>query len=557
MPPLRDRGWLLAILLVASGLRLYGIGHDLPHVYNPDEANIMARALSVARSPDPGYYLYPSFYFYFLFAVMGLLYVAGRILGRYQSLSAFEARFFEDPTDFYLAGRLAVVLFALATIVLLERLVSKRFGTIAGRAAALFTAVAYFHARDSHYLKHDIPAAFLVVAFLWAADRAISRRDLRSYLLAGGILGVAFATHYYLIFLAPALVLAHLARRGGEDFPRVVAAGAASAATFFLLSPFVILRLPTALEHMRANRQVVIDRSLSGGSGLFPSLGLYVEFLLGQGLGYVLTALVLAGLFAMARRDFRDLALWAAFPATFLAFISYTFFAGRYLNPILPCLAAAAGVAVSLVASRFGAAAATFAALAASVQPLLFAVQMDRLFVSGDTRTLAREWALEHLPSGTTVAQQSYSVPLPQSEESFRESLEANQAVSELERKGKYAHLLRVAGAEEKSFRLVFLGKGDERNRLYLGYEALRSGLEPLRALGVGTIVLRHPPTPPPPGLAALFSRVAAEGKLLVAIPPFAGRASATPYLDNEDWPPSPALAHKGPLIEIWSLEDP
>ena len=555
MPPSGDRGWLPAILLLAAALRLHGIGHGLPFVYNPDEANIMARALSVARSLDPEYYLYPSFFFYFLFAVMGGLFATGRILGRYDNISAFEARFFEDPTDFYLAGRLAVVLLALATIVLLERLVSKHFGKIAGRASAFFTAVAYFHARDSHYLKHDVPAAFLVTAFLWAADRAIARKGLPDYLLAGTILGIAFATHYYLIFLAPAFVLCHLARRGREGFSRVVAAGTASAASFFLLSPFVILRFPTALEHLRANRQVVVDRSLSAGSGLFPSLGLYLEFVLEQGLGYLLSALVLSGFFLLARKHRRSLALWAAFPLMFLAFISYTFFAGRYLNPILPCLAAAAGVAVSAVGVRFGTVAAALVTLGAGIQPLYRTVQVDRLFASEDTRTLARSWILQNLPSGSTVALQSYSVPLPQSKESFREGLEANEAVSELDRKGKYAHLLRVSEGEEKSYRLVFLGKGDELNRFYVGYEALLSGLEPLRALGVTAVVLRHPPIPPPPEVEALFSRLKAEGRLLTTISPFRG-APTTPYLDNEDWPPSSALLHKGPLIELWSLED-
>jgi 4-amino-4-deoxy-L-arabinose transferase-like glycosyltransferase len=556
MPFLRDRGCLLAILVLAAALRLYGIGHGLPFVYNPDEANIMARALSVARSLDPEYYLYPSFFFYFLFAVEGGLFLSGRIVGRYPSLSAFEARFFQDPTDFYLAGRIVVVVLSLATIVLLERLVSRHFGKVAGRAAAFFIAVAYFHARDSHYLKHDVPAAFLVALFLWATDRALSQKGRESYLLAGFVLGVAFATHYYLIILAPAFVVCHLVTCGRGELSRLLAAGAASAATFFLLSPFVILRLPTALEHMRANRQVVLDRSLAGGFGLFPSLGRYVEFLLGQGLGYALTALVVAGFILIARRGVRALVLWAGFPLLFFAFVCYTFFAGRYMNPILPCLAAAAGVAVSAIGGRFGMVAATVASLAAAIQPLYRAVHVNRLFASEDTRTLARGWILANLPRGGAVALQSYSVPLPQSKESFRESLAANEALAELHRTGKYAHLLRVAEKENPSYRLVFLGKGDELNRIYVGYEALVPGLDPLRALGVTAVVLRHPPIPPPPELAALFSRVKAEGRLLASISPFRG-APATPYLDNEDWPPGPALTHKGPLVEIWSLEDP
>jgi hypothetical protein len=556
MPASRDRGWLAAILLLAAALRLYGIGHGLPFVYNPDEVNIMARALSIAQGPDPGYYVYPSFFFYYLFVLMGGLFVAGRLLGSYGSLSDFQTRFFEDPTDFYFAGRLAGVALALATVVLVSRLVSKHFGVVAGRAAGFFVAVAYFHVRDSHYLKHDVPAAFLVTLALWAIDRALSKRDMPSYLLAGGILGISFATHYYLIFLAPAFVLSQLARSGREGFSRVILAGAVSALTFFCLSPFVVLHLGTALEHVRANRQVVLDRSLESGSLLFPSAGLYLEFLLDQGLGYLLVALVVLGFFLMARRGLPVLALWGAFPLLFFGFITYTFFAGRYFNPMLPPLAAAAGLAVAAIERRFGAAAAVAVAVLASAQPLFHGIQVDRLFGRKDTRTLAREWILENVAPGRIVALQSYSVPLPQSAESFRESLEANGALPELERRGKYESLLRAAAKEKTSYRLVFLGRGDELNRMYVGYDELRSGLEPLLGRGVTEIALRHPPIPPPPDVQALFSRVASEGTLLARVSPLLDEP-VTPYLDNEDWPPSPRLIRKGPVVEIWSIGSP
>ena len=140
---------------------------------------------------------------------------------------------------------------------------------------------------------------------------------------------------------------------------------------------------------------------------------------------------------------------------------SYTFFAGRYLNPMLPSLAAAAGLTIASLEKRFGAIPAISIALIASVQPLFHGIQVDRLFGQKDTRTLAREWTLENVPPGRTVALQSYSVPLPQSAESLRESLEARGALAELERRGRYENLLRAAEKEKKSYRLIFLGKGD------------------------------------------------------------------------------------------------
>jgi Dolichyl-phosphate-mannose-protein mannosyltransferase len=554
----RDRAWLAAILLLGSGLRLYGLGHSLPFVYNPDEANIMARALSVARGLDPEYYLYPSFFFYLLFGVMGVLFVVGRLVGRYESLAAFQARFFQDPTDFYLAGRITSVVFALATLVLLERLASKHFGKTAGRAAALFAAVAYFHVRDSHYLKHDVPAGFLVVLALWSIDRAMDRKTTASIVAAGATMGVSFATHYYMIFLAPAFVLCHLAHRGWRDLSRIALAGGVSAATFFLLSPFVILRFGTALEHMRANRQVVVDRSLSQGATLFPSLGSYLSFLLEQGFGYLLCGLTVLGLVLLIRRGSRELVLWVSFPLFFFAFITYTFFAGRYLNPILPSLAAMAGLAVAAVETRFGTRVAGVVTVAAILQPLYLDFQVDRLFGRPDTRTLARAYLLDHVDSGTTMALQSYSVPVPQSASSFRESLEANGALSELDRRGKYASLLEVAEAEPEAYRLFFLGKGDEYNRIYVGYEELVSGLDPLRERSVSVVVLREAPVAPPSDVTSLFDRVKREGRLLEEVSPFSGSSASSlaPYLDNEDWPPSSELVYKGPRIRIWSLEE-
>ena len=546
--------FLLAVLVVAAVLRLYGLDHGLPFVYNPDEANIMARSLAVARGLDPGYYLYPSFFFYFLFGVMGALYVVGRAVGRYGSLGAFQERFFTDPTDFYLAGRLVGVAAALATIVLTYHLAAKHFGRTAARASALFVAVAYFNVRDAHYLKHDVPSGFLLILALWAIDRATQRKTLQAYGVAGVALGVAFATHYYLIFLAPAFIAFHWASRRLEQFSHVIAAGAVSAVTFFLLSPYVVLRLPVALEHMQGNRQIVLDRSMDTGARIFPSLGLYVDFLLTQGLGYLLVGLTLVGVLLAWRRGLTELALWGVFPALFFAFITYTFFAGRYLNPILPCLTVFAGLSIASLETRFGKAFAGLVAGLACLQPLYQSIQIDRLFAGDDTRTLARRWIVDNVASGETLVLQSYSVPLPQSAASFRRSLEANDGFGELERRGKYASLLEVAERETTSYGLYFFGRGDELNRIYVGYDELLDGLVPLRELGVHKVVLRHPPTPPPPEVTALFERVAREGALLHTVSPFEDE-SGLPYLDNEDWPPRASLSRKGPKIEIWALE--
>lgn len=540
--------WLAATLALGATLRLYGLAHDLPFVYNPDEANILARALSVARDPNPHYFLYPSFYFYLLFAWLGGLFVLGRSLGRYESLAGFERRFFDDPTDFYLAGRFLGVLAALATIVLTYRLAERRYGRTAAGAAAFFLAVAYVHVRDAHYLKHDVPVALLVLVSLSCFDRVLERGSGRDYFFAGAAMGVAFATHYYTIFLAPALLACHFVRARLRELGRLGGAAATSAGVFFLLSPFVLLNFSETLAHLKENRLVVMDRSFASGALLFPTAGFYLRLLAEQCWGYPLFALVLVGAVLLARRGVKDAVLWGGFTIPFLLFLSFTFGAGRYLNPVLPGMAVAAGVAVGRIRYR-GA-----AVLLASLWPLYLGIQVDRLFAGDDTRTLARDWILEHGKVGGAVALQSYSVPLPQTRESLIESLTANRAEAEIPGRGKFSHLASIAESRTRGFRLYFIGRGDEKDRIYFDYEALVSShLAPLRARGVAFVALRHSPGAPA-RVEALFEEVRRQSDLAARFL-HSEEPSLHPYLDNEDWPPLGALARKGPLVEVWSLE--
>src|SRR5215207_3217650 len=89
--------WL--IFAVALGLRLYGLRYGLPAVYNPDEVAIMSRALAFGKWDfNPHNFLYPSFYFYALFAWEGLTAIAAVATGSVASFGAFQREFFLDPT---------------------------------------------------------------------------------------------------------------------------------------------------------------------------------------------------------------------------------------------------------------------------------------------------------------------------------------------------------------------------------------------------------------------------------------------------------------------------
>ena len=75
---------LSAIGAIALALRLVGLQFGLPAIYNPDEVAIMSRALAFAKgSLNPHNFLYPTFFFYVLFAWLGFylgwVWLSGRV----------------------------------------------------------------------------------------------------------------------------------------------------------------------------------------------------------------------------------------------------------------------------------------------------------------------------------------------------------------------------------------------------------------------------------------------------------------------------------------------
>src|SRR6266536_2104458 len=105
------RTFLGLVFAVALALRVYGLRYGLPAVYNPDEVAIMSRALAFAKWDfNPHNFLYPSFYFYALFAWEGLTAILAVVTRSVASFGAFQREFFLDPTRVFVAGRLLTAL---------------------------------------------------------------------------------------------------------------------------------------------------------------------------------------------------------------------------------------------------------------------------------------------------------------------------------------------------------------------------------------------------------------------------------------------------------------
>ena len=559
-----------AIALLALWLRARGLAFGLPEVYNPDEVAIMSRALAFAKGDlNPHNFLYPTLYFYVLFGWIGLYFAAAWLIGAVPSVAAFQQSLFTDPTGIYLAGRALGVACGVGAVVATWRLGERLGGRAAGLAAAAFLAVAPYAVRDAHYVKHDVPAAFAVVlamlaiVALWSEPAPSGKHAA----IAGAACGLAASVHYYTVFLALPLALALSvakgARASGGERLRLSAVALGAALLAFLAgTPFLLVEPGTAWQDIVANRRIVMDRAVDATGGLFPSFASYLRMLAVNAMGWPVVALAAAGTVVLARRSRSTLALLVAFPLAFLAFVSNTVPATRYLNPVLPFVAVLAGAALAwgatVVTRRRPSAAGLAGAMlvvVTALPALRDSLHLGWFFRQTDTRTLAREHIERTTPAGATVLLQPYSVPLRPSRASLVEALRHHLG-DEAHASVKFQLQLGLSPYPQPAYRVIWLGSGGQDvDKLYVDYGSLEgdAGRARLDALGARLVVLKGGQglTPEASGLSLLLARY---GRREAVFSPFRPGADPDeqPFLHNTDAEITPGLARPGPVIELW-----
>ncbi|MGD2279309.1 MAG: glycosyltransferase family 39 protein, partial [Candidatus Omnitrophota bacterium] len=204
---------LILVLILGTGfvVRAVGIDYGLPFAYHDDEPIIVNYALAYGAGDfNPHVFKMAPFLSYFLFFLYGVFFTVGYIARYFRGLSDFAYLYLNDPTSFYMIGRVAFGLLCGTGSVLLLYFVGKRyFSKAAGLLAALFLAFNYLHVRDSHYLYFDVPLIFFVLLFFVKlcdlAETSVKRKD---YVLSGVFFALAFSVKYTAVFLALPFFLA-------------------------------------------------------------------------------------------------------------------------------------------------------------------------------------------------------------------------------------------------------------------------------------------------------------------------------------------------------------
>jgi 4-amino-4-deoxy-L-arabinose transferase-like glycosyltransferase len=397
-----------AVLLLALGLRLWGVDHGLPYAYNADEnAHFVTRAIGLfGHDWNPNYYVNPPAYTYLVHLALGVAYG-----GRAGVSSAFAA----DPTGVWILGRvLAGLLGTLATWLLYlagSRLVDRRVGLL---AAGLMT-VAFLPVFYSKLALNDVPTTAGVCLALWGAAGVLRFGRTRDYVFAGVGLGLACATKYtggIVLLSIVGAAAAQFSVSGGRAYAirgLAIVAGTALAA-FLIANPYALLDFGAFTEGL--THQSDASGDAAGKLGLTQANGyLYYLWSFGWGLGWLPLVLAAGGAVRLWFDESR--LVWVLVPPVllFLLFMgSQERYFGRWLLPVFPMMCILAAYAaielVDFVAASRPALKPTLVALAVVAvcgQGFVYSLHSGLVLSRYDTRNLARAWMVANVPAGKKV----------------------------------------------------------------------------------------------------------------------------------------------------------
>ncbi|HVS15979.1 MAG TPA: glycosyltransferase family 39 protein [Thermoanaerobaculia bacterium] len=293
-----------------------------------------------------------------------------------------------------------------------------------GLAAAAFYVLSPLFNEGSHLFIADFPSACLATASLFFVARLVVAEGLRDYALAGVFAGLAAATKYpagTVALAIPAVWLLHRLRsRARPHHVGALALATAAAIVAFLGSMPGFFRAPVAAISGPRGMLFGLRQYAEGGwIGVQPEshAGYYLGLLAGS-FGAPALVLIVAAPW-LARGERRRRLLWMLpFPLAYFGLVvSMNMVVKRNLAPVVPILAAFAGLGLVLLIARLAAlrtgAARRALAAAACVVALALPAWATAIDAIGHARASTREEAARRigslLPIGATLVKESYT----------------------------------------------------------------------------------------------------------------------------------------------------
>ncbi len=401
-----------ALVIVAGWLRFAAAGFGLPQQFRPDEEQLAPKALDFDTDWNPHRAIYPAAQMYL---VRGVLRAYAIVNGESGNLHAiFDSN---NQALAYLIAREVSAAMGTATTAAVYLAAAPICGPTGALASAAVVAFSTLHVRESKFGKMEVPAGLWVALAIAMMMRMVYRGRRSDYALAGVFAGLAAATHYAAGLVVAGVFVAHLEARRRENRAllgalgdgRVYLAGAVTILTFCCATPYLFLDWAQTVN----DYLYIIHHSWYGMGEAYGWLWL-VERMMPDSFGITLLFFLLVTLvYTVLRPRPGVISLLAFIAITFASFlIGSPPLMYRYLiTPLLP-MAVLAGVAIGdltgFASARLGV---TRGALLAAIligvilaPSLIHDLQLDRLLLQIDTRTLASQWVAAHIAPGSGIA---------------------------------------------------------------------------------------------------------------------------------------------------------
>jgi hypothetical protein len=434
-PSRRVTGAVLALLMMATAaLLVAGVTRDLPSP-EPDEPFFVLPAVNMAAhdSLDPGWFGHPGST---VILPLALVYRAREVVFHGAPVtgtaSSVLRRYREDPSSFYLIGRIWALVLTVATVPLVYLLGRRIHSSLVGLLGAAVWALVPMVLEYGRLVRTDAAATCFGMLALLAALRALERPSAARFSLAGAAIGVAVATRWFMLTLVVVLVGAWWCTRRdplGTDAPsdgqsartsraswsRLLFGGAAALVAFAALTPYFFL-------DWRAVRQSVLAEEgghfASVSHGPIDNVSYYLFHALPDALSWPVYLMAVVGLVLLVLRRRRPGVLTVVFVLAFVAaLLPLPLHWQRWLIPVFPLLVLSAVCAVCTVAALLtnpatsparrvaGRAGAITIGITAMIAVMAVASAFDTYAATvPTTRTAMRHDVARDVPNGAKVA---------------------------------------------------------------------------------------------------------------------------------------------------------
>ncbi|KKT60461.1 MAG: hypothetical protein UX43_C0001G0091 [Candidatus Giovannonibacteria bacterium GW2011_GWB1_46_20] len=400
--------WLLAILVFVFLARIVGVSYGLPLWLVDDEPPFTLAALKMlqlktlipaSQLADFKTVLYYPPYLSYLYLPFFAALVAIKFLFYGGPSALFASFLLTDLSWFYVIARTINVVLATLSVFLIykitETVLQDRRPAL---LAAFFVSTSLIHIALSIVSRHWLSVFFFTALVLyWLSRPNLSEKQRYFGAIFSAGIGVGFAIINLL--LAPLIAFWYLiyekkpvlAAFKEKFFYKLYAMFAALAALPYILYP--------------ASLGFSADTTAGATKTIFGAITSPIFFAKTIAISeFVLIAFAILGLVFTFKNNRRIFWTFAAFIYSYSIIFYLVFrFEPRFFMGLLPFYAILAGYGFYEIQKMLPSPVPQKIFLLVLLIPLAFVLRLDWLAIQNDSRTLAREWAEENLPSGTKI----------------------------------------------------------------------------------------------------------------------------------------------------------